>query len=879
MPVSAVFIVCNPIEHWRVNVEFFKLNRVRLFITILFAAQITTTARAEELQFDDGWRFSRADEPRAQNSVFDDHAWETVCLPHTAHVEALVTGGAARQWQGVCWYRKTFDLPKAARNKEIFLRFQGAMNAAEIWVNGQSAGQFMGGYLPYVMDISKLVKPGEKNVVAVRLDNRDNPITGPKPLADLDFNLYGGLYRDASLIIKDKLYITDPILADKVAGGGIFVTFPTVSKEKATIKVQTDVKNADDVSRTFVVKTKLVDAKGRIVTTSQSAPEDLVAGSDKEIVEEIPVANPNLWSPDSPYLYQIRSEVIEKGKMIDAEQTRIGIRQIQITKDGFWINGEKMFLRGVNRHQEYPYIGNALSDAAQYRDALKIKEAGFDYVRLSHYPQSPAFLDACDELGLVVMDSVMGWQYFGKDPAFAKLKLQECHELIRRDRNHPCVILWEVALNESQMPKLFIEQANAIAHAEYPGDQCYTCGWEKGYDVFIQARQHGGCHNIKDRPCLVSEYGDWEYYAQNAGFEQNQWKDLQPAERSSRQLRGDGEVRLLQQAMNFEEAHNDNLTTTAFADGVWVMYDYNRGYADDLESSGVMDIFRLPKFSYWFFRSQRDADERIAGKPLGPVVFIANYWTRESPLEVRVFSNCEEVALYLNGKLIERRQPDHTRITTNLRHPPFTFKLDRFESGILRAVGYTGGKAVAESERSTPGEASSLKLRFDLSDRSFAADGKDEIFCYADVRDGMSTIVPTAQMPVFFGTTGQTRLVGSNPILSEAGTAAILVQSDVERPLCDVYAICLVRDQNQTRALSAAASPNGSHVPDYVVRFTTDGTNPSDKSPRYLKPIANASQLRAAIFVNGETVASADSRTRAASTSEKAILTAKATLP
>src|SRR5208283_5729839 len=202
-----------------------------------------------------------------------------------------------------------------------------------------------------------------------------------------------------------------------------------------------------------------------------------------------------------------------------------------------------------------------------------------------------------------------------------------------------------------------------------------------------QARQHGGCRKINDQPCLISEYGDWEYYAQNAGLAQEKWKDLQPAERSSRQLRGDGEARLLQQALNFQEAHNDDLRTTAFADSAWVMFDYNRGYAPDLESSGVMDIFRLPKFSYWFFRSQRDAGERVAGRAVRPVLFIANYWTADSPREVRVFSNCEEVALYLNGRLVERHRLDTSRVSTNLKHAPFTFKPDRFQPGTLPAVG------------------------------------------------------------------------------------------------------------------------------------------------------------------------------------------------
>jgi beta-galactosidase len=848
-----------------------------LFVALLFSGVLGAgAAEPTSVPFDRQWRFIRAEVPQAPAPAFDDQTWETVTLPHTAHTEALVTGRGTRQWQGICWYRKTFDLPAEARDKEIILRFDGAMNATEAWVNGQSAGKFMGGYLPYVMDISKLARPGEKNVIAVRLDNRDNPITGPKPLADLDFNLYGGLYRDARLIIKDKLHITDAILADKVAGGGVFVTFPAVSREQATVKVRTQVKNDDETPRTFAVRTTLLDAEGQAVASSESVPEALAAGTDREVIQEIQVANPKLWSPQSPSLYQMRSELIEKGRTVDAGQTRIGIRRIQITKDGFWINGQKMFLRGANRHQEYPYLGNALSDAVQYRDALKIKEAGFDYVRLSHYPQSPAFLDACDELGLVVMDSIMGWQYFGKDPAFAGLKYRECRQLVRRDRNHPCVILWEVSLNESDMPASFIEQANAIAHEEYPGDQCYTCGWKKGYDVFIQARQHGGCREVKDRPCLISEYGDWEYYAQNAGLEQEKWKDLQPAARSSRQLRGDGEARLLQQALNFQEAHNDDLKTTAFADGVWVMFDYNRGYAPDLESSGVMDIFRLPKFSYWFFRSQRDAGELIAGRPLGPVIYIANYWTADSPLEVRVFSNCEEVALYLNGKLVERRRPDTSRVSTHLKHAPFTFKPGRFQPGTLQAVGYIGGREVTRCERRTPGELDGLTMKFDLSGRPFAIGDKDMTFCYASLKDKTGTLIPTARVPVFFGTTGPAQLVGDNPIMSEAGTATVLVASDIPKPRCAIYAICLMNEKDRTRILSAAASPDGTKVPDYKIHYTTDGTELSARSPVYSRPVKNAPQLRAAILVNEEVVARADSRTSAPATSDSAVAIAKA---
>ena len=322
--------------------------------------------------------------------------------------------------------------------------------------------------------------------------------------------------------------------------------------------------------------------------------------------------------------------------------------------------------------------------------------------------------------------------------------------------------------------------------------------------------------------------------------------------------------------MNFQEAHNDNLKTTAFADSVWVMFDYNRGYADDLESSGVMDIFRLPKFSYWFFRSQRDANELIAGSPIGPMVFIANYWTPDSPLDVRVFSNCEEVALYLNGKLIEQRRSDTSRISTNLKHSPFTFKLDQFQPGTLRAIGYVGGRKATSYERHTPGEISRLTLQFDQSDRAFAASGKDTVFCYASLSDKANTVIPTAQVPVFFGVTGQSQLIGHKPIFGEAGTAATLLESDTAKPPCAVYAICLIKEKDQVRILSAAARPNGFKAPDCKIYYTTDGTEPSTASRVYLKPVSNMPQLRAAIVVQGKTVVMADLRTIAASTSGQA---------
>jgi beta-galactosidase len=362
---------------------------------------------------------------------------------------------------------------------------------------------------------------------------------------------------------------------------------------------------------------------------------------------------------------------------------------------------------------------------------------------------------------------------------------------------------------------------------------------------------------VTDRACVISEYGDWEYYAQNAGLQQDAWADLAPDEANSRQLRWHGEAALLQQATNFQEAHNDNLKTIAFADGLWVMFDYNRGYAPDIESSGCMDLFRLPKFSYYLFQSQRPADEDIRVATSGPMVFIGNYWTPDSSTNVRVFSNCDEVALYLNGELVERRQPDTDRISTHLAHPPFTFALGRFRAGTLEAIGYIGGRKTARHAVRTPEAVQRLDLWLDEGERPFAVDGKDVAFLHAALRDSEGTAVPDAWENVFFSATGDVNLVGANPFSSEAGIASILVQTESRRPRAAVYALCLVREGERLRVLSAATSVGGDVEP-YEVRVTTDGSEPGVDATLYEESFVASERVRAALFVGGRRILEAD---------------------
>lgn len=730
---------------------------------------------AGTLELLEHWLFYRYGQGERFNvEQVPESGWTEVRVPHTAHLEPRVI---KRQWQGDALYRHQLFADPEWRNRAVWLRFEAAMRVAKVYLNGELVAEHLGGYLPFTIDLSHKLEYGRENEVLVHLDNRDNPISGPKPLQELDFNTHGGLYRQVTLSVRDKLHITDEMLADSVASGGVFVTYPQVSKQTALVSVRTHVANEHAVEKAFRIRHRLL--YGGEVMASFESDELLLAAGESGIFEAaFRVPQPHLWSPRSPSLYDLHSSVSTGGIPVDARETRIGIREIELSRDGLRVNGEKMFLRGVNRHQEYPYVGYAISPQAEYRDAKLIKEAGFDYVRLSHYPHSPHFMRAADELGLLLLNAVLGWQYFNENPAFSTQVVKTCRDLVRRDRNHPSVLAWECSLNESAMPDELVVRLHNAVHEEYPGGLAYSAGWVPDiYDVFIEARQHRLRHpdaEIPDKPYLVSEYGDWEYYAQNAGLDQAGWRDLKEAHRSSRQLLAHGERRLLQQATNVQEAHNDNYSTAAFADGYWAMFDYNRGYAEDLEASGLMSIERIAKPAYQFFRSQRDADEASRLFDSGPMVHIANAWRPDSPLAVRVFSNCDEVELILNGETVARRSPNRDRISNRLRHPPFNFELSRFEAGTLRAIGYIDGKAVAEHGVQTPGAPA--EVRVELAKRGVAPVLHDLVFAHASIVDDAGVRVPLSGRMVRFKVGAGLEIVGPSEVLSEHGFAAVLVR-------------------------------------------------------------------------------------------------------
>lgn len=736
--------------------------------------------------FNDGWEFIRDADTVVSLGLFNkssraDLKWDQVTLPHTAHLEPKATSKV--HWQGICIYRKFFKVPAADQNRRLAVYFEAGMQVADIYLNGKLIGHHDGGYLPFEADITGIVKNVEENCLVVRLDNRDNPRVPPgKPIKALDFNYYSGLYRNVYLVAQDKLHFTDAVASNRQSGGVATIHCEDVRKESAKIVISSEIRNDHPIAKTAGIRWTLTNPAGDTVSGGISEPAEMAPGTYRSFHQQFVIDKPNLWSTVNPYLYTLSIEILNEGNIIEKSIVRTGIRAIRFTNGAFYLNDAKLRIRGTNRHQEYPYVGNAVPDAAQYRDAWKIKNAGFNFVRCSHYPQSPAFLDACDELGIMVMNSTPGWQFVGNE-IFQQNSFQNIRDMVRRDRNHPSIILWEASLNESGMPKSYMEAAHRIVHEELPFKDIYTCGWIPGiYDVFVPARQHAKAPDYwslysGSQPLLVAEYGDWEYYAQNAGFNQTAFANLKESERSSRQLRGDGEVRLLQQALNYQESFNDNFRGNLAGDANWLMFDYNRGYAPDIESSGIMDIMRLPKFSYYFYQSQYGPlpDSAGFGKPM---VFIANFHEKSSPKEVKVFSNCEEVEIFLNGKTIARQKPDNDKFSGHLAHPPFTFKLSGFEPGMLEATGYINGMRAAETWQFTPRKAKGLEIRADCSGKEPVAGQPDLIFLYVSVVDSKVTLMARDSSSVFIKVTGPAVLLGENPVRAEAGIAAFLLRTD-----------------------------------------------------------------------------------------------------
>ena len=471
-----------------------RLTGIAALLSVVVSVLLLSACQGNEedgvpVSFNDEWLFIRQDSASADKvlpGIIPNHKWEEVSLPHTAFMESPDNDEA--QWTGICWYRKLYRPDKRQRHRHTGLLFDGAMHDAIVYLNGAEIARHTGGFLPFYVNLTDDLEYGRENEILVRLDNRESPF-GPFGLqaAENKFRWYSGLYRNVSLYVTDRLHITTHAQSSAPLGGGIITGVRDVSRESATLTLSAHVSNDDRTPRSFRIKNSLLDAAGLEVASSLSELTELEPGQSIRLMTRMIVMQPALWTPETPFLYTVRTTLLtENGAVIDSRETRTGIRTVRVSPDKrLLLNGQPVTIGVTDRRQEYPYIGYALSDDASYRDAFKIREAGFNAVRSLYCPPSPAFLDACDELGLMVIDAVPGW-HPGRDSLSAGAAVHEVQMLCRRDRNHPSVVIWETSLREAEMPAGLLSALHQTVKEELPfGNNITSCRTDTICDLFM----------------------------------------------------------------------------------------------------------------------------------------------------------------------------------------------------------------------------------------------------------------------------------------------------------------------------------------------------------------------------------------------------------
>ena len=749
------------------------------------------------------WRFHKGAADGADVKDFNDKDWAVVSLPNG--IEYLPTeASGCINYQGEVWYRKHFTPDASLKGKKLFLHFEAIMGKSKVFVNGKQLTEHFGGYLPVVLDVTDALDWNGDNVIAVWADNSDDPSYPPGKAQDvLDYTYFGGIYRDCWLIAHNNVFITDPNYENEVAGGGLFVAFGKVSDALAEVQLKIQVRNATKKSFTGAVEYTLLQPDGTEVARLNDKIQ-VKAGKATTSSDKMTVKQPMLWTPSTPTLYNLLVRVLDKdGNVVDGYRRRVGIRSIEFKgKDGFWLNGKPYGkpLIGANRHQDFAVVGNAVANSIHWRDARKLKEAGMEIIRNAHCPQDPAFMDACDELGLFVIVNTPGWQFWNDAPEFAQRVYSDIRNVVRRDRNHPCVWLWEPILNETWYPADFAKNTRDIVDAEYPYPYCYS-----GSDSEARGHENFPVHfahpaNMQDASKEIDPTKT--YFTREWGDNVDDWSSHNSPSRVARNW---GEQPMRVQAEHYA---SPSYPVTSYdvlyrqqpqhvGGCLWHSFDHQRGYHPDPFYGGLMDVFRQPKYSYYMFMAQRPAvkNDQLAGS--GPMVYIAHEMTPFSGKDVTVYSNCDEVRLTFNkgGKTYTYKK-DKNR--PGMPSPVITFpgvydfmvdkalSRERKQDDVyLLAEGLIDGKVVATHKVVPARRPEKILLWVDNEGTDLKADGSDFVTVVAAVADKQGNIKRLNNYNIRFSIEGEGRILGgpdvlANPAPVKWGTAPILVQSTLK---------------------------------------------------------------------------------------------------
>ncbi|HMM28584.1 MAG TPA: glycoside hydrolase family 2 TIM barrel-domain containing protein [Aggregatilineaceae bacterium] len=697
------------------------------------------------IPFNDGWLYH----PEPVDDTAPDSRFEPVTLPH-ANVVLPHHNFDNAEYQFVSTYRRRFTPPELEPGQRLFVDFEGAMIASTVALNGVRLGEYRGGFTPFSFDLTDQLVPGE-NLLTVHLDSRERTDIPPYGFV-VDYLTFGGIYREVALRVVDACHIED-----------VFVQTRDVLTGQPRVAADTTLRNLTNAPRALTLRAELLDAQGQRLADATEAIA--LAPGEALYTLEMQASGVRRWTLDNPALYTLRVTLAERGALTDCVDTRFGFREARFEPDGFYLNGERLPLIGLNRHQTYPYIGAAAPARLQRRDAEIVKwELGCNLVRTSHYPQSRHFLDRCDEIGLLVFEEIPGWQHIGDDD-WKQLSLDYLRAMIVRDRSRPAIILWGVRVNESPDDEAFYTATNALARRLDPTRQTggvrYFQDSQFLEDVFTYNDFSNTVVEPKHTPHMVTEFNGHM-------FPTKSW---------------DQEERAVEHALRHARIQDRQIGMPDVVGAIgWCAFDYNThqefGSGDRVCYHGVMDIFRLPKYAAYFYGSQIDPARRV-------VLQAATVWSMGdrsgggvNPLVV--FSNCDAIEVFIGDERIGRFSPDRETFP-HLPHAPYVIPMPQQHLTWgrtlpdLRLMGHLNGEAVAEQRIAADGLPRALALAADHGE--LIADGADMTRVAFRIVDRFGNRLPYTNQVVTLEVEGPADLIGENPFALAGGQAAVYLRA------------------------------------------------------------------------------------------------------
>jgi len=705
-----------------------------------------------------GWRFSSKQVDGGHDKNFDDSGFERVVIPHT-NKRLPWHGFDEKEYEFVSLYRRRFKVPKSAAGKRVFVDFEGVMTASTVWINGTRLGEYKGGYTPFSFELTPHLDWDGDNLLAVDVDSTERPDIPPFGY-EIDYLTFGGIYREVALRIVPQTAIENIFVRPKDVLGG-----------KPTVDVECFLDSAPTLPKNLTLEVELLDgnrsvtkASQRIPATTSTKKSETQSEPTSYVVHLADVSGVKLWDLENRNLYSVRVRLLQGNQVLDEDSRRFGFRQAQFTDHGFELNGKVIKLRGLDRHQTFPFVGQAMSGRAQRRDADILRnKLHCNIVRTSHYPQSRHFLDACDEVGLLVLEEIPGWQHIG-DQAWKDISVDNVRRMVRRDWNHPAIILWGTRINESLDDHDFYTRTNAAAHQLDP------------------TRQTGGIRYFQE-----SEFIEDVFTMNDFGFplkppNHPRYLNTEFVGHTYPTKTIDNVERLTEHMMRHARIHDQLASNPQYAGGIgWCAFDYNThanfGSGDRICYHGVTDIFREPKPAAGFYKSQCDPAEEVVLEP-------AFHWARGDESigfsKAVVCSNCDHLKFYINNKLVAEADPDRTQFQ-HLRYPPFVVEMGssfRHGWGDLKLEGYIQGKKVIEKRMS--GSGVDTKFTVTPDDTTLMGDGADATRVVLRVTDEFGAIRPFADDSIKFELEGPAEIIGDNPFSLVGGTGAIWVRAKEE---------------------------------------------------------------------------------------------------